>query len=112
MIELSMRPNNLGGKVIPFSKYGQMDKCEWCLTLKDIEVLCNMFMKNWAILGFIKLIICSKHNIAGKGCNYKFNNLFFNILCVIVFMYHLMDLHLIHNYYPSWGLGIGGIWTL
>jgi hypothetical protein len=104
MIGLCVRPNNLGEKVIPFSKYGLMDKCEWCLTLKNMEVLCNMFTKNWAILRFIKLIICSKHNIDGKGCNYKFNNLFFNILCVKEFMHHLVHLHLIHNCCPSWGL--------
>jgi hypothetical protein len=38
-------------------------------------------MKSWAILGFNGLINCSKQNIGGVICNYKFNNLFF--LCVV-----------------------------
>jgi len=36
-----------------------------------MKVLCNMFMRSWAILGFNRLTICSRHNIGGVGCNYR-----------------------------------------
>jgi hypothetical protein len=47
-----------------------------------MRTLWSMFMKSWAILGSNKHIVCSKHNIGGEGCNYKFNNCFLHIWCV------------------------------
>jgi len=37
------------------------------------------------------------YNTSGKGCNYKFNNLFFSVWCVIEFMHHSMHLHFDYN---------------
>jgi hypothetical protein len=39
-------------------------------------------MKSWAILGFDKHTICSRHSISDEGCNYKFNNLILGVWCV------------------------------
>jgi hypothetical protein len=69
-------------------------------------------MKSWAILGFNGHTICSKHNIVGKGCNYKFNNLFLNVWCVTEFGNFSMHLRLTYNPYQLWGLGTNGVWIL
>jgi len=69
-------------------------------------------MKNWAILGFVGHIVCSRHNIGGKGYNCKFNNLFLGVWCVIEFGHFSMHLHLTYNPYQLWGSGINGIWIL
>jgi hypothetical protein len=54
-------------------------------------------MKSWAIFGFDEHIVFSKHNIGGKGCSYKCNNLFLGVWCVTKFMHILMHLHLTYN---------------
>ncbi len=56
--------------------------------------------------GVNKHTICSKHSTSGKGCNYKFNNLFLGVWCVIEFGHLLMHLHLTSN------LTIYGAWVL
>jgi hypothetical protein len=40
-------------------------------------------MNNWAILGFDRPILFSRHNIGGEGRNFRLNNLFFDVWCVI-----------------------------
>jgi len=64
-------------------------------------------MKSWAILGSNKHTVCSKHNIGGEGCNYKFNNLFLSVWCVTKFKHLSMHLHFT---YQLWGLGTNGLW--
>ncbi len=44
-------------------------------------------------------IVCSRHNIGGKGCNCKFNNLFLCIWRVIKFGHLSMHLHLTYSPY-------------
>ncbi len=71
-----------------------------------------MLMKSWAILGFDKPIIYSKHNICGKGCNYRFSSLFLDVWCMSKCGCHSTHLYLIYGHCPSWGLIINGIWVL
>jgi hypothetical protein len=52
-----------------------MDKCDLCFPHDNVKALCGMLMKSWAILAFDRLIVYSKHNASGDGCNYRFNNL-------------------------------------
>jgi hypothetical protein len=54
-------------------------------------------------LGFVRLIVCFRHNIGGDKCNYKFNNLCFNVWHVIECEHHSMHLHFIYNHCISWG---------
>jgi hypothetical protein len=100
------------GKVIPFCRCGQLDKCGWCLTQINIRALWNMFKRIWAILGFTKLIDYSKHSINGEGYNYKFNSLCLGVWCVTKCKHYSMHLHFIYNHFPSGGLDIGGVWIL
>ncbi len=79
----------------------------------SVKALYNMFTKNLTILGFIKVITCDfKHNVIGKGCNFKFNNLFFNVWCVMKWKCHSTRLHPIYNHCPLWSLVISGNWIL
>jgi hypothetical protein len=66
-------------------------------------------MRSWAILGFDEHIICSKHNIGGKGCNYKFNNLFLSVWYVIEFGH--LSMHTPHLQ-PLPIMGLGHQWNL
>jgi len=50
--------------------------------------LYDMLMKNWAILGFDGPTVCFRHNIGGVGYNYRFNNLFLGVWCVIEYGHH------------------------
>jgi len=52
--------------------------------------------------------ICFRHNIGGKGCNCKFNNLFLDVWCVVKLGHLSMHLHLTYNPYQLWGLGTDG----
>jgi hypothetical protein len=56
-----------------------MDKCELCFVLNNMKALFAMFTRRWFILGFNGSIVCSRHNIGGKGCNYNFNNFFLSV---------------------------------
>ncbi len=67
------------------------------------RALYNMFMKSWAILGLDMPIVCSKHNIGGMGCNYKFNKKKFSVWCVIEYMHHSKHQHPNYNPYELWG---------
>jgi hypothetical protein len=67
-----------------------------------MRTLCNMFIKSWAILGFSRLIVCFRHNICGDKCNCKFNNLCFNVWCVIKCEHHSTCLHFVYKYCPSY----------
>jgi hypothetical protein len=40
-----------------------------------MKVLCDMFTRSGAILNFVGLLVCSKHNIGDEGYTRKFNNL-------------------------------------
>jgi hypothetical protein len=59
-----------------------------------------------AILGSNKPLVCFKHNINGKGCNFGFNNLFLNVLCDI--KYKLRQ----HTYTSSSTITHHGDWLL
>jgi hypothetical protein len=48
-------------------------------------------------------IVCSKHNIGGEGCNYKFRSLFLSVWCVTKFMHHSMNLHFNYSLCQLWG---------
>jgi hypothetical protein len=78
----------------------------------NMKAFFNMFMKSWAILGFDKPIIYSKHNICGKGCNYRFNSLFLDVWCMSKCGGHSTHLYFIYGHCPSWDLIINGIWVL
>jgi hypothetical protein len=69
-------------------------------------------MKSWVILGFNGHIICSRHNISDKGCNYKLSNFFLGVWCVTKFMHLSMHLHFTYNPYQLWDLGTDGVWIL
>jgi hypothetical protein len=69
-------------------------------------------MRSWAILGFDQHKVSSKHNIGGKGCNYKFNNLFLGVWCVTKSGHLSMHINLTYSPYQLWGLGIDIIWIL
>ncbi len=57
-------------------------------------------------------ITCSKHSIGGKGCTYKFNNLFLDVWCVIKFEHLSMHLHFTYSPYWLWDLVTNGVWIL
>jgi hypothetical protein len=42
---------------------------------KQDETLYDMFMKNWAILGFVGFMICSEYINNDERCSCKFNSL-------------------------------------
>jgi len=67
-----------------------------------VRALYDMFMKSWAILGSDGPIVCSMHNIGGVGCNYRFNNLFFDVWGVIEYEHHSTQQHPNYNLYQSW----------
>jgi succinate dehydrogenase/fumarate reductase-like Fe-S protein len=90
------------GKVIPSYTCGLIHECGLCYAQNNMRTLCNMFMKSWAILGFLRFIICSRHNISGDKCNCKFKNLCFNVWCVIKCEHHSTCLHFIHKHCPSY----------
>jgi len=52
-----------------------------------------MLMRSWANLKSNELVMCFKHNTNDEGCNSRFNNLFFNVCCVIKCDHHSMHLH-------------------
>jgi hypothetical protein len=54
-------------------------------------------MKIWAILGSGRPTIYFKHNNGGVGCNYKFNNSFFDVWCVIEYEHHSTHQHPNYN---------------
>ncbi len=112
MTMLCIRPSDSNGKVIPSYRCGQMDKWRLCLTQNNMKALWGMFMKSWAILVSDKHTLCSKNGTGGKGCNYKFNNLFPGVWCVIKFGHLLMHLHLTYSPHHLWGLGTDGVWIL
>ncbi len=78
-----------------------------CFAWNIMKALCGMLMRSWAILWFDGPIICFKHNIVGKECNYRFK-FFFSMYGVhMTKVKHLLThLSLIYNYYSSWGLVI------
>ncbi len=76
-----------------------------------MKALFNMCMKNWAILGFDKLIIFSKHNICGKGYNCKFSSLFLNVWCVIELYWMSFNAPTLHLSLLSI-MGLGNWWNL
>jgi len=78
----------------------------------NMKAFSNMFKKSWAILGFDKPIVYFKHNICGKGCNYRFNSLFIDAWCMSKCGCHLTHLYLSYGRCPSRGLIINGIWVL
>jgi hypothetical protein len=49
------------------------------LHLKQHETLYVMFMKNWAILGFVRFIVCFEYSNSDEGCNCKFNSLYLGV---------------------------------
>jgi hypothetical protein len=107
--------NDSNGKVIPCYK----SACVWIdgqiqivLHPKQHETLYNMLMRSWVILGSNSHIVCSKQNISGEGCNYKFSSLFFNIWCVTKFVHHSMHLHFNYSLCSLWGKVINWIWIL
>jgi hypothetical protein len=57
-------------------------------------------------MGCNEPIVYSNHNTNGEKCNYKFNNLFFDVWYVTKYGYHSMHLHFIYNHCPSWALVI------
>jgi hypothetical protein len=107
MTRLCIRPNDSNGKVIPSYKCGWMEEFDMCFAYNIMRVLWGMLMKSWAILGFDGPIVCFKHNIGGKGCNYRFK-VFFSMYGVHMTKCKdiLTHLPLIYNYYSSWGLVI------
>jgi hypothetical protein len=72
----------------------------------------TIFMKSLTILVYDGYIVYFNHNINVEGCRCMFNNLFFDVWCVIEFKHLLMDLHFIYNPYQVLGLDIDGIWVL
>jgi hypothetical protein len=69
-------------------------------------------MRSWAILGSNGSMVCSKHNIGGVGCNYRFNSLFVGVWCVIEYGHHLAHQHPNYSPYQLWGWLINGTWIL
>jgi hypothetical protein len=49
----------------------------------------------------------SKCSFGGRGCNYKFTNLFFGVWCVIEFKHHSMHLHLTISKVVQWSINKG-----
>jgi hypothetical protein len=81
-----------------------MDEYEYYRAQNNVRALYSMLMRSWVILGSNKHVGCSKHNINGEGCKYKFNNLFLNVWCATEFGHHLMHLHLIYKLLSIMGL--------
>jgi hypothetical protein len=84
-----------------WKKWMRMDRTS--LRTMHVKALSNMLKNNWAILGYNKVMVCSKHNTIGERCNYMFNNLFFGIWCVTGFEDYSMHLYLIYDLYQLWG---------
>jgi hypothetical protein len=112
MTSVYTRPNNSNGKAIPFYRCGGMDKWKLCFTQNHTKALCDMFMRSWAILRSNGPIIKSMDNFGVKVCNYKFNNLFIGVWCVIECEHFLTHSHIIYNYCPLWWLVTDGVWIL
>jgi hypothetical protein len=70
------------------------------------EGLVHHAHESWAILGSDRPLVCPKHNIGGKGCNFGFNNLFFNVLYDIKYKLHQ------HTYTSSSTITYHGVWLL
>ncbi len=73
------------------------------LKTMHVKALSNKLKSNWAILGYNKIIVCSKHNTISERCNCMFNNLFLSVWCVIRFEHYSMHLYLIYDLYQLWG---------
>ncbi len=68
-----------------------------------MKALYNMFKKRCIVWGsiiynlfLIKILVIVKFN-------YMFNNLFFDVWCMIKFGHHLTHIYFINNHCPSWG---------
>jgi len=94
-IKLSIGRNNSNRKVIPYYV--------WYHTQNIMKALYGKFMKSWATLGSNEPIVCSRHNIGGMGCNYKFKNLFLGVWCVIEYRHHSTHQHFNYSPYQLWG---------
>ncbi len=72
---------------------------------KWMNVNCILLKTSWkpcvAWSWRVAHIVCFRHNIGDKGCNYRFNNVFHGVWCVTKFGHHLIHLHLIYNYCSS-----------
>jgi hypothetical protein len=54
--------------------------------------------------GLLDLWFVSKCSFGGRGCNYKFTNLYLVVWCVIEFKYHSMHLHLTISEVVQWSI--------
>jgi len=80
-----------------------MGEYVWYHTHNNMKALYDMLMRSWAILGSNEPTICSRHSSGGVGCNFRFNNLFFGVWCVIKYMHHSTHQHPNYNFYQLWG---------
>ncbi len=59
---LCISPNNSNQKVIPFCSLDKWMNAGGASPKSNMKVLCDMLTRSGAILNFVGLLVCSKHN--------------------------------------------------